>query len=248
MPPVGNAVGGLFFCGEAMCGDGAMLRLAFFVSVVFHLAVLLSWRQQVLLSEPAGHSISRMPNISANLVSRREESAVPSPPSPIPVPEFRTEVLPTEVLVQTGSDPRRSVFGTFSPSTATDDIAVTEKSSARHADPVAPPSTASTQHEDPSPDGLRQYRLNLAREARRFKHFPQLARDRGWEGAVVVVVSTVAGMPVPQVSLSNSSGYELLDREALELVAQAINTAALPESLHNRPFALTLPIHYRLDD
>lgn len=220
-----------------------MLRLAFFVSLVFHLALLLSWRQQALLSEPAGHSISRMPNISANLVSRREESAVPSPPSPIPVPEFRTEVL-----AKTGSDPKRSVFGTFSPSTATDDIAVTEKSSARHADPVAPPSTASTQHEDPSPDGVRQYRLNLAREARRFKRFPQLARDRGWEGAVVVVVSTVAGMPVPQVSLSNSSGYELLDREALELVAQAINTAALPESLRNRPFALTLPIHYRLND
>lgn len=220
-----------------------MLRLAFFVSLVFHLALLLSWRQQALLSEPAGHSISRMPNISANLVSRREESAVPSPPSPIPVPEFRTEVL-----AKTGSDPKRSVFGTFSPSTATDDIAVTEKSSARHADPVAPPSTASTQHEDPSPDGVRQYRLNLAREARRFKRFPQLARDRGWEGAVVVVVSTVAGMPVPQVSLSNSSGYELLDREALELVAQAINTAALPESLRNSPFALTLPIHYRLND
>jgi len=58
----------------------------------------------------------------------------------------------------------------------------------------------------------------------------------------------VAGVPLPQVSLSQSSGFELLDQEALMLVAQAVTTAALPDSLRNRTFALTLPIHYRLDD
>lgn len=115
-------------------------------------------------------------------------------------------------------------------------------------DAVTAASAAAAPKDEVSPDGVRQYRLNLAREARRFKRYPPLARQRGWEGVVVVLVSTVASGLVPQVSLSQSSGFELLDQEALELVSQAAHTATVPESLRNRQFGLTLPIHYRLDD
>ncbi|HET7776889.1 MAG TPA: hypothetical protein VFK74_11010, partial [Azospira sp.] len=40
--------------------------------------------------------------------------------------------------------------------------------------------------EGSSGDALRQYRLALALEARRFKRYPRLARERGWEGTVEV--------------------------------------------------------------
>jgi protein TonB len=90
--------------------------------------------------------------------------------------------------------------------------------------------------------------MNLAREARRFKDYPGMARVLGWEGVAVVVVNTGAGVAVPVVSLSQSSGFDALDQAALDLVGQAVGTAALPENLRGRQFALTLPIHYRLDE
>jgi periplasmic protein TonB len=231
-----------------MCANRKMLRLAFFISIACHLAVLLSWWHLALLSEPATHAASRAPSITAQLVARLGESAWVPPTSQAPFPSARLEAMPSAVLTKPGKDAKHAVSGPFSPSTATDDIAVIEKSSARAGDQALSSNAPSMPNDDLNPDGVRQYRLNLAREARRFKHFPQLARDRGWEGVVVVIVSTVAGVPLPQVSLSQSSGFDVLDQEALALVAQAVNTAILPDSLRKRPFALTLPIHYRLDD
>lgn len=99
-----------------------------------------------------------------------------------------------------------------------------------------------------SKDGLREYRINLGREARRFKHYPPSAREHGWEGVVVVVVSTTLGLAVPQVRLSRSSGYALLDTQALEMMVQAVGVVNLPESLRGRDFALDLPIHFSLGD
>lgn len=99
-----------------------------------------------------------------------------------------------------------------------------------------------------SQDGLREYRLNLSREARRFKRYPALARQRGLEGVVVIVVSTSAGFPVPQVSLSRSSGQEVLDQQAMEMLSLAVRAANMPDSLRGRDFAIDLPIHFSFDE
>lgn len=99
-----------------------------------------------------------------------------------------------------------------------------------------------------SQDGLREYRLNLSREARRYKRYPSLARQRGLEGVVVIVVSTRAGLSEPQVSLSRSSGQEILDQQAMEMLNLAVRAAGLPDSLRGRDFAIDLPIHFSLEE
>ena len=99
-----------------------------------------------------------------------------------------------------------------------------------------------------SQDGLREYRLNLSREARRYKRYPALARQRGLEGVVVVVVSTRAGSALPQVALSRSSGQEVLDQQAMEMLGLAVRAASLPDSLRGRDFAIDLPVHFSLDE
>lgn len=99
-----------------------------------------------------------------------------------------------------------------------------------------------------SQDGLREYRLNLGREARRYKRYPAMARERGLQGVVVIVVSTTAGIAVPQVSLSHSSGHSVLDAQALEMAVLAVRFANLPESLRGRDFALDLPIRFSLEE
>jgi len=99
-----------------------------------------------------------------------------------------------------------------------------------------------------SVEGLQQYRLNLAREARRFRQYPAYARERGWEGEVVVVLSVLPGSAGPELSLGKASGHEPLDRQALEMMKNAASRAAMPDALNGRRFRISVPVQFRLDD
>lgn len=97
-------------------------------------------------------------------------------------------------------------------------------------------------------EGEQEYRLNVSREARKFKRYPLIARDHGREGVVVVAVSMALAAARPVVSLERSSGHDELDRQALEMMAAAVNQATVPEGLRGRRFGISLPIEYRLTE
>jgi protein TonB len=90
-------------------------------------------------------------------------------------------------------------------------------------------------------DGLRQYRLALAREARRFKRYPERALLAGIGGTAEVRVEHAAGA-VPVARLARSSGDEALDAAALSMMREAAPHAAVPELLRGRSFAVSLPV------
>jgi TonB family protein len=92
-----------------------------------------------------------------------------------------------------------------------------------------------------------QYRLQLIDEAVRHKRYPPLARDNNWEGVVGVHVA-VAPNGRPSVSVKSSSGYEVLDRQALEMFAQAARSVPVPQALRGKAFVLDLPVRYNLED
>ena len=117
------------------------------------------------------------------------------------------------------------------------------------SDATPPPGGSQTAvREGVSPDDLREYRLALAVAARRFKRYPTLARERGWEGRVEVAVTVSSWQRGPQSSLVHSSGHAALDEQALSMIAQASATTMLPESLKGRDFRVLLPIEFTLDD
>lgn len=98
-------------------------------------------------------------------------------------------------------------------------------------------------------DELRHYRVALASAARRFKRYPPLARERGWEGTSEVAVVLRAGLPhPPEVRLTRSSGRELLDAQAMEMVAQAARVAEVPNGLRGRDLRIELPVRFSLED
>ena len=99
-----------------------------------------------------------------------------------------------------------------------------------------------------SADGLRQYRIDLAGAARRFRHYPAVARSRGWEGVAEVVVSVNAGVPLPSVRLQGTSGHSLLDEQAVEMLTRAVAATPLPESLRGRSFSVPMPIRFSLEE
>jgi protein TonB len=100
----------------------------------------------------------------------------------------------------------------------------------------------------PDADGLRAYRIVLAREARAHRHYPPLARERGWTGTAEISVDVSREGQARQILLARSSGHEVLDREAVNMMSRAAASAVLPDSLRGREFAVRLPVVFDLDD
>lgn len=94
----------------------------------------------------------------------------------------------------------------------------------------------------PDADGVRQYRMALAVEARRFKRYPPLALAEEIGGTVEVRVAVAAGGQTQEVALAHSSGSEALDDAALDMLRKAAPRTAVPELLRRRPFVINLPV------
>ena len=93
----------------------------------------------------------------------------------------------------------------------------------------------------PDAEGLRGYRLSLARAAATFKHYPQQAIESGWQGSVEIRVD-VAAAGGAEEHLLTSSGVVLVDQAAEEMIRRALPATPLPESLQGKAFSVTLPI------
>ena len=137
---------------------------------------------------------------------------------------------------------------------------------AKHAE-IGPylPSTVAFANHDPNADvkahgedlsdvivsgggGEREYRLNLAREARRYKRYPSGGNGRESEGVVVLSVSVLNAALRPETHVQQSSGDDLLDQAAQEMMEQAVKTASIPLELRGRRFQVAVPVEYRLSD
>lgn len=100
----------------------------------------------------------------------------------------------------------------------------------------------------PDADGLRAYRIRLAREAEAHRRYPALARERGWTGTAEVSVDVSREGQAQRILLARSSGHEILDREAVNMLSRAAASAVLPNSLRGREFAVRLPVVFDIPD
>jgi len=100
----------------------------------------------------------------------------------------------------------------------------------------------------PDLGSLAQYRLALIGAAKRHKTYPPRAIDRGLEGRVDVrlVIGTDGGLA--RALVQRSSGHDLLDRQALELLRKASELTPVPPALRNREFAVEVPVLYELKE
>ena len=98
------------------------------------------------------------------------------------------------------------------------------------------------------PEDVRHYRVALASAAKRFKRYPPLARERGWEGTAEVAVLLYAAQRRPEVLLIRSSGRDLLDAQAMEMLGQALRVAEVPAGLRGRDLRIELPVRFSLED
>lgn len=92
-----------------------------------------------------------------------------------------------------------------------------------------------------------QYRLQLVDAAKRYKRYPEVARENNWAGNVVVGVA-VGADGRPEASVRTSSGRPVLDEQALEMFQQAVKAVPLPPALRGKEFSLEVRAIYGLED
>jgi periplasmic protein TonB len=119
--------------------------------------------------------------------------------------------------------------------------------------PAAPPVVASTdpapatkQIEDPG--SLAQYRLQVVAAAPKFKRYPRVARDNNWEGFVAVRMVVGPSGRVASIAVTKTSGYDVLDEQAMEMFRSAAAAVPVPPVLRGKEFAVEVAATYYFTD
>lgn len=230
--------------------DNRAFHYAIGASLALHALVLFSFPNLVDTARRA----ATLPPLIARLMEppAPEPVPVPAPPPPEkklvekkpapraakPVPRVETPVVREEtppVVEAPAPVPAPA------PVAAPPPVAAVEPQPAPSPAPQAPPA------EIPESMSRDQYRVQLIDEARRHKRYPALARENNWQGDVKVAVA-VAANGRPTVMLRGSSGYDVLDRQALEMFSRAARAVPIPPSLRGKEFTLEVRAVYGLED
>jgi protein TonB len=225
--------------------DSRAFHYALAASLALHALLLVAFPD---LADTARRAASIPPQIIARLMEPE-----PAPPVPVPAPpvEAPTPPVPPEKKKAPAAKKPAPVISTLHPAPTPSVPTV--------ADPVpAPPlaamdpkpaTPAAAPQPAPPPESLSrdQYRLQLIDEARRHKRYPPLARENNWQGDVRVDVA-ISANGRPTVTLKGSSGYEVLDRQALDMFAQAARSVPVPPALRGKEFSFEVRAVYGLED
>lgn len=157
-------------------------------------------------------------------------------PKPQPAPRALTPIAPPPPALPEKSEEQA----------AEPPVAAAPPLAAQPAAPVAPVTPA-----QPAPDAavaLAGFREAVRQVAGRYKRYPRLALDNGWTGDVVVLIDMAASGSVSSIRVKTSSGYEVLDAQALEMFGNAVPQVPVPAALRGRAFTVELRAIYSLRD
>ncbi|MBI5451295.1 MAG: energy transducer TonB [Gammaproteobacteria bacterium] len=88
--------------------------------------------------------------------------------------------------------------------------------------------------------------LQLAAQFQHHFNYPFLARQRGWQGQVILNVRIEVDGRVSDIAIADSSGYPLLDQSAVKAAHAVARLEGVSEWLQDRALQVRLPVIYRL--
>lgn len=98
----------------------------------------------------------------------------------------------------------------------------------------------------PDPAALAAYGRNLAGAVALHQRYPRLAQIRQWQGSTLLQLELAADGQLQSVRVLSSSGHEILDRQAIDMVRAAVPLPPLPASLAGRSLTVDVPVVFRL--
>ena len=161
-------------------------------------------------------------------------------PKELPKPVTNTPKEPTQVAEDLIPAPSEVI---------PDVIAVAPKADTVPIATVPPPTPEPVKPVELQPiddNALGEYGGLLGRAIAKHKSYPKIAQMRGYQGDVLLDLRLDGSGNVLSAKVKEGSGYESLDKQALEMVRKASPFPAPPESLRNRTFNITVPVSFKL--
>jgi protein TonB len=212
--------------------------LALLFSLLIHgmlLALVPGWHTNVFKPQPV---------LSVQLPELvRPEPAPAAPP-----------VKPQTKAVPMVTERARSEFKLPQPPRVESNVAPQPQAEPTETPSVAPlpaaPTPAPVVVAKTAPDSalLDSYGKTLSSLIAKYQRYPRIAQLRSWQGTAQVQLSVSAAGRMVNVVILRSSGFEVLDDQALEMVRQATPLPPPPEALRGREFTVMVPIVFKLND
>lgn len=125
----------------------------------------------------------------------------------------------------------------------------TEKIAAPVVKPTPPPpETPPAPSQADIDKAMGDYGNLLGRAIAKHKAYPKIAVMRGWQGDAMLELKIDRDGNVLSAKVRDSSGYEALDKQALEMVKKASPFPKPPMALSNNSFTITVPVSFKLDN
>ena len=162
-------------------------------------------------------------------------------PKPIPVQETPIKTPEPVTPPQSAPPPQSEV------------IAVAPKPEAPPS-PVPPAPVVTPPPPPPGPseadlsDARHLYGQSLWGAIEKHKQYPKIAQMRGWQGEAVVELLLDGNGKLKSKKILTSSGYEVLDKQALNMVEKAAPYPTPPEILRGSSFSIRVPVPFKLQD
>jgi protein TonB len=220
----------------------------------------------VLLFGVSQRERPRPPEPQMPLVARLVEPVAPAPATPAPAPTaIPSEVRPPPVErpkprpkakaakpdapkpVEKAMPARRP-----EPAPSPEPPAVAQNPPTPETAPPAP--TARIVEEPPvaepmlDPRSVAEYRLQIIGAAPRYKRYPRVARENNWEGLVSLRMVFAPSGRLASLSVTKTSGYDVLDKQATEMFRSAAEAVPVPPLLRGKEFAVDVAAVYGLTD
>lgn len=178
---------------------------------------------------------------------------VVAPPPPVPQPPEETKPPPTRVEHEPIADPvvlpdPPTAIQAITPTTVTAQP-VTAPATAIASTPTAPaaPQPAAAIDLTGVQSGpLNEWQITLLRHLHKHLRYPLQARRRHQQGVTLVRFVIDRGGRLHSALLEDSSGHDLLDEEALAVLARAQPLPPPPASVAGTSIEIVVPISYRL--
>jgi periplasmic protein TonB len=166
-------------------------------------------------------------------------------PKPTQKPITKTVEAPTPIEQTESADP--VVDRTPPPNV----IAVAPSENTKPVAVVSPPTPEPPKTVEPSQadvdSALDEYGSLLGRSIAKHKQYPKIAQMRGWQGDVKLDLKLDGNGKVLSASVLESSGFDALDKQALEMVRKASPFPVPPAALRNRTFNINVPVSFKLE-
>lgn len=214
--------------------------LALLFSMLIHgmlLALVPGWRINTLQPQPV--LSVQLPEL---VRAEPAPAALPAKPQPKADPmvteRARSEFkLPPPPRIETSIAPLPQAEQTETPFIATIPAA-----------PAPVPAPVVIAKAAPDSSLLDSYGKQLSSLIARYQRYPRIAQLRGWQGTAQVQLFVSAEGRMVNTVILRSSGFEVLDDQALEMVQQAAPLPQPPEALRGREFTVMVPIVFKLND